>query len=182
MVNFIRSCVYLRRTFIGLLVLGFHRKIKGLHFSYICVSLCEKAKTTIRSFGLWPFAQALHWSREILRSLANACQLLNLFLFICYFIRRPQKTVFCQVLEAIVILELKYSCLNYCNFMFHDYIPGYSCSDLSFIGVLEQLLKSCHVPVKSVKALAKAIVSLSEKHGLDVSQVCYYAIMLLCYR
>jgi len=50
------------------------------------------------------------------------------------------------------------------------FLSGYSCSDLSFIGVLEQLLKSCHVPVKSVKALAKAIVSLSEKHGLDVSQ------------
>jgi len=50
------------------------------------------------------------------------------------------------------------------------FIAGYSCKDLSFRGVLENLLESCYVPRPKVKKLADDIITLSEKHGLDVSQ------------
>mmetsp|Transcript_58618 Transcript_58618/g.168307 ORF Transcript_58618/g.168307 Transcript_58618/m.168307 type:complete len:523 (+) Transcript_58618:1-1569(+) len=50
------------------------------------------------------------------------------------------------------------------------FIAGYSCKDLSFRTVLENLLESCYVPKAKVKALATGIIALSEKHGLDVSQ------------
>merc|ERR1719330_24891 len=50
------------------------------------------------------------------------------------------------------------------------FIAGYSCKDLSFRGVLENLLESCYVPKAKVKELAAKIIELSEKHGLDVSQ------------
>lgn len=41
---------------------------------------------------------------------------------------------------------------------------------MQFAKILETLLESCHVPQRLVKNLAKDIVKLSEKHGLDVSQ------------
>jgi len=50
------------------------------------------------------------------------------------------------------------------------FVAGYSCKDLSFKTVLENLLESCYVPRAKVKGLAEAIIALSEKHGLDVSQ------------
>merc|ERR1712066_1209747 len=50
------------------------------------------------------------------------------------------------------------------------FIAGYSCKDLSFRGVLENVLESCYVPKAKVKNLADQIIALSEKHGLDVSQ------------
>eukprot|EP00421_Protoceratium_reticulatum_P062650 CAMPEP_0168419274 /NCGR_PEP_ID=MMETSP0228-20121227/32185_1 /TAXON_ID=133427 /ORGANISM="Protoceratium reticulatum, Strain CCCM 535 (=CCMP 1889)" /LENGTH=501 /DNA_ID=CAMNT_0008433153 /DNA_START=46 /DNA_END=1552 /DNA_ORIENTATION=- len=50
------------------------------------------------------------------------------------------------------------------------FIAGYSCKDLSFRSVLENLLESCYVPKPKVRRLAEDIVALSEKHGLDVSQ------------
>jgi len=50
------------------------------------------------------------------------------------------------------------------------FIAGYSCKDLSFRSVLENLLESCYVPKAKVKELAELIIRLSEKHGLDVSQ------------
>lgn len=50
------------------------------------------------------------------------------------------------------------------------FIAGYSCKDLNFRSVLENLLESCYVPKPKVKKLADDIIALSEKHGLDVSQ------------
>mmetsp|Transcript_18711 Transcript_18711/g.51527 ORF Transcript_18711/g.51527 Transcript_18711/m.51527 type:complete len:510 (-) Transcript_18711:222-1751(-) len=50
------------------------------------------------------------------------------------------------------------------------FIAGYSCKDLSFRRMLENLLESCYVPKPKVKRLADEIIALSEKHGLDVSQ------------
>jgi len=50
------------------------------------------------------------------------------------------------------------------------FVAGYSCKDLSFRSVLENLLESCYVPKAKVKQLAAKIIELSEKHGLDVSQ------------
>lgn len=50
------------------------------------------------------------------------------------------------------------------------FIAGYSCKDLSFRRMLENLLESCYVPRPKVKKLADDIIALSEKHGLDVSQ------------
>lgn len=50
------------------------------------------------------------------------------------------------------------------------FISGYSCKDLVFRGVLENVLESCYVPKKLVKRLADDIIALSEEHGLDVSQ------------
>lgn len=50
------------------------------------------------------------------------------------------------------------------------FIAGYSCKDLSFRTVLENLLESCYVPKNKVRELACNIIKLSEKHGLDVSQ------------
>jgi len=50
------------------------------------------------------------------------------------------------------------------------FIAGYSCKDLSFRGVLENLLENCYVPKGKVKKLADEIIAMSEKHGLDVSQ------------
>jgi len=50
------------------------------------------------------------------------------------------------------------------------FIAGYSCKDLSFRGVLENLLESCYVPRVKVRKLADEIIAMSEKHGLDVSQ------------
>jgi len=50
------------------------------------------------------------------------------------------------------------------------FIAGYSCKDLSFRGVLENILESCYVPKAKVKKLADEIIRLSEEHGLDVSQ------------
>mmetsp|Transcript_96603 Transcript_96603/g.277409 ORF Transcript_96603/g.277409 Transcript_96603/m.277409 type:complete len:632 (+) Transcript_96603:72-1967(+) len=50
------------------------------------------------------------------------------------------------------------------------FLAGYSERDLSFLGVLENLLESCFVPRSTIKRLAADIVALSEKHGLDVSQ------------
>lgn len=50
------------------------------------------------------------------------------------------------------------------------FIAGYSCKDLSFRGVLENVLESCYVPKAKVKKLADEIIALSETHGLDVSQ------------
>lgn len=50
------------------------------------------------------------------------------------------------------------------------FIVGYSCKDISFRGVLENLLESCYVPKAKVKRLADQIIALSEEHGLDVTQ------------
>ena len=50
------------------------------------------------------------------------------------------------------------------------FLQGYSCSDLSFLGTLESLLESCAVPKPKVSALAKEIVAVSGKYGLDVRQ------------
>merc|ERR1712187_923288 len=50
------------------------------------------------------------------------------------------------------------------------FIAGYSCKDLSFRSVLENLLESCYVPKPKVREIACKIIGLSEKHGLDVSQ------------
>ena len=50
------------------------------------------------------------------------------------------------------------------------FLQGYSCSDLSFVGVLENLLESCSVPKTKTKDLAQEIISLSTKHGLDTTQ------------
>lgn len=50
------------------------------------------------------------------------------------------------------------------------FIAGYSCKDLSFRGVLENLLENCYVPRAKVRNLANEIITMSEKHGLDVSQ------------
>jgi hypothetical protein len=50
------------------------------------------------------------------------------------------------------------------------FIQGYSCKDVSFRGVLENLLESCYVPKARVKKLADDIIALSEEAGLDVSQ------------
>lgn len=50
------------------------------------------------------------------------------------------------------------------------FTAGYSCTDLSFRSVLENLLESCYVPKKQIQRLARDIIELSEKHGLDVSQ------------
>eukprot|EP00747_Dinoflagellata_sp_TGD_P102424 gnl/TRDRNA2_/TRDRNA2_168662_c0_seq1.p1 gnl/TRDRNA2_/TRDRNA2_168662_c0~~gnl/TRDRNA2_/TRDRNA2_168662_c0_seq1.p1 ORF type:complete len:519 (-),score=90.80 gnl/TRDRNA2_/TRDRNA2_168662_c0_seq1:223-1743(-) len=50
------------------------------------------------------------------------------------------------------------------------FVAGYSCRDVSFRGVLENVLQSCFVPKDKVKCLADDIIALSEKHGLDVSQ------------
>jgi hypothetical protein len=50
------------------------------------------------------------------------------------------------------------------------FISGYSCKDISWRHVLENVLHSCHVPPEKVKKLADSIIKLAEKHGLDVSQ------------
>jgi hypothetical protein len=50
------------------------------------------------------------------------------------------------------------------------FLSGYSCSDLSFIGVLEEVLKGCSLPKAQVSPLAKKIIALSEEAGLDVAQ------------
>jgi hypothetical protein len=50
------------------------------------------------------------------------------------------------------------------------FLSGYSCGDLSFMGVLEQLLIGCSLPKAEVKELAKKIIKLSEDAGLDVMQ------------
>jgi len=49
------------------------------------------------------------------------------------------------------------------------FISGYSCKDISWRNVLENVLRSCHVPAEKVQRLADKIVLLAEKHGLDVS-------------
>lgn len=50
------------------------------------------------------------------------------------------------------------------------FLAGYSERDLSFHGVLEGVLASCYVPKGKIKKLAKDIIQLSEKHGLDVTE------------
>jgi hypothetical protein len=50
------------------------------------------------------------------------------------------------------------------------FLHGYSCVDLSFVGVLENLLGSCGVPTSLKAPLAKEIIDVSAKNGLDVSQ------------
>ena len=50
------------------------------------------------------------------------------------------------------------------------FLHGYSCMDVCFFGVLENLLVSCGVPEHSKNDMAKKIVALSGSHGLDVSQ------------
>jgi hypothetical protein len=50
------------------------------------------------------------------------------------------------------------------------FIAGYSCKDLSFKKVLENLLESCYVPKSKVRDLADKIIALAERHGLDMSQ------------
>lgn len=50
------------------------------------------------------------------------------------------------------------------------FLSGYSCSDLSFVGVLESLLVSCGVPDAMKKTLGEKIVNLCSVHGLDASQ------------
>eukprot|EP00759_Apiculatamorpha_spiralis_P015418 PhF_6_TR2208/c0_g1_i1/m.3679 len=50
------------------------------------------------------------------------------------------------------------------------FLQGYSCTDLSFMGVLESLLGSCGVPKAKITPLAKEIVEVSNKYGLDVRQ------------
>lgn len=50
------------------------------------------------------------------------------------------------------------------------FIAGYSCKDLAFRQVLENLLENCYVPKPKVTKLADEIIAMSEKHGLDVSQ------------
>mmetsp|Transcript_53502 Transcript_53502/g.96340 ORF Transcript_53502/g.96340 Transcript_53502/m.96340 type:complete len:529 (+) Transcript_53502:132-1718(+) len=50
------------------------------------------------------------------------------------------------------------------------FIAGYSCKDLSFRSVLDNLLVSCYVPKAKVPKLGDEIIAMAEKHGLDVSQ------------
>jgi len=50
------------------------------------------------------------------------------------------------------------------------FLAGYSERDVSFKGVLENLLESCYVPRRKIGKLAADVIALSEKHGLDVSQ------------
>mmetsp|Transcript_75379 Transcript_75379/g.140595 ORF Transcript_75379/g.140595 Transcript_75379/m.140595 type:complete len:679 (+) Transcript_75379:44-2080(+) len=50
------------------------------------------------------------------------------------------------------------------------FVAGYSQKDLSFRGVLENLLLSCFVPKAELKSLAQKVIELAECHGLDVSQ------------
>jgi hypothetical protein len=50
------------------------------------------------------------------------------------------------------------------------FLMGYSCTDLSFVGVLENLLVSCGVPAAMKAKLAQDIINQSSAHGLDVSQ------------
>ena len=50
------------------------------------------------------------------------------------------------------------------------FLHGYSCTDVSFVGVLENLLVSCGVPARMKTELAAKIIQVSEKHGLDCSQ------------
>uniref|UniRef100_A0A7S2MPJ0 WWE domain-containing protein n=1 Tax=Zooxanthella nutricula TaxID=1333877 RepID=A0A7S2MPJ0_9DINO len=50
------------------------------------------------------------------------------------------------------------------------FVQGYSCKDLSFRTVLENVLEACYVPKANVNRLASRVIKLSEKHGLDVSQ------------
>mmetsp|Transcript_19383 Transcript_19383/g.43617 ORF Transcript_19383/g.43617 Transcript_19383/m.43617 type:complete len:673 (-) Transcript_19383:82-2100(-) len=50
------------------------------------------------------------------------------------------------------------------------FVAGYSQKDLSFRGVLENLLLSCFVPKAELKDLAQKVIELAECHGLDVSQ------------
>merc|ERR1719356_1741479 len=49
------------------------------------------------------------------------------------------------------------------------FLSGYSVGSLK--GVLEKLLGSCGVPKPKVDKLAKAIIAVSAKHGLDTSGV-----------
>merc|ERR1712072_282584 len=44
------------------------------------------------------------------------------------------------------------------------FMQGYSCKDLSFRNVLENILESCYVPKERVQSLAKEVVSLAEKN------------------
>ena len=50
------------------------------------------------------------------------------------------------------------------------FLAGYSCADLSFVSVLENLLVSCGVPASMKASLAAKIIEQSGLHGLDVSQ------------
>ena len=50
------------------------------------------------------------------------------------------------------------------------FVAGYTCKDLSFRNVSENLLQSYYVPKAKVRELAGRIIAHSEKHGLDVSQ------------
>eukprot|EP00746_Dinoflagellata_sp_MGD_P034373 gnl/MRDRNA2_/MRDRNA2_18212_c0_seq2.p1 gnl/MRDRNA2_/MRDRNA2_18212_c0~~gnl/MRDRNA2_/MRDRNA2_18212_c0_seq2.p1 ORF type:complete len:416 (+),score=66.21 gnl/MRDRNA2_/MRDRNA2_18212_c0_seq2:184-1431(+) len=55
-------------------------------------------------------------------------------------------------------------CLQVC------FTKGYSCKDVGFRGVLENLLEKCYVPVERVSKLAEEIIVMSTKYGLDTSQ------------
>jgi len=50
------------------------------------------------------------------------------------------------------------------------FTSGYSCKDVPFRGVLENLLQSCGIPSERVVSLADAVVALAERHGLDTSK------------
>jgi len=47
---------------------------------------------------------------------------------------------------------------------------GYSEKDVPYQGVLDNLLEACHVPKGKTKKVAKSIIALCDKYGLDVSQ------------
>lgn len=50
------------------------------------------------------------------------------------------------------------------------FVVGYSEKDLSFPGILHNLLQCCYVPDKDINKLAESIIALCETYDLDVSQ------------
>jgi len=50
------------------------------------------------------------------------------------------------------------------------FLSGYSCTDLSFVGVLEGLLVSCGVPASLKTTLGQKIIEMCATYGLDASQ------------
>jgi hypothetical protein len=52
------------------------------------------------------------------------------------------------------------------------FLAGFSQYDLSFDGVLEKALASCFVPKARIQGLARSIIAVCERYGLDVSLYC----------
>jgi hypothetical protein len=59
------------------------------------------------------------------------------------------------------------------------FLAGYSCGDVSFMGVLENLLDSCYVPKAKVKALAKEMVEVSASVRHQLSFWCMRVFIIL---